>query len=131
MQRAMGALQGRERASQLIAGIKHEERVRQDPLLKAGRLVQASARLEAEHGRLGGWDQAEARGKVETRMRAIAEVVRRDPQLETIMRARAKDLGIGPASWLGRVLQAPSIERAINQSVGRGFGQERGPGMSR
>ena len=48
---------------------------------------------------------------------------------KSVMRAQAKTLGITPGSWLGRVLQAPTVERAIGQSIGPGFGQERGLGL--
>ncbi|OYV32136.1 MAG: hypothetical protein B7Z81_13160, partial [Acidocella sp. 20-61-6] len=75
--------------------------------------------------------QAEARGKVAAELKSIAGALKRDPQLESVMRAQAKTLGITPGSWLGRVLQAPTVERAIGQSIGPGFGQERGLGMSR
>ena len=125
--RAMTGMQGRERATQLVAGIEHEARVRQDPNLKAERLVKVWNGLEAQHERFRGWDQAEARGKVEGRMKSIAGELKRDPQLESLMRNRQRELGIAPGSWLGRVLQAPTIERAMDQSIGR----ERGLGMSR
>jgi hypothetical protein len=130
-QRAMTELQGRERAGLLVAGIKHEERVNREPELYAARLVKMCHRLEAQHERLSGWEQAEARGKVAAELKSIAGALKRDPQLESVMRAQAKTLGITPGSWLGRVLQAPTVERAIDQSIGPGFGQERGLGMSR
>ena len=126
-QRAMNGLQGRERAAQLVAGIEHEERVWQDPNLKAARLVTMSNHLEAQHARLGGWEQAAARGQVERQMQDIAGIVKRDPQLEALMRTLSKALGIAPGSWLGRVLQAPTLERAVSQSIG----QDHGPSMSR
>ncbi|OYY04595.1 MAG: Ti-type conjugative transfer relaxase TraA [Acidocella sp. 35-58-6] len=125
-QRAMSELQGRERAAQLVAGIKHEERVNREPELYAARLVKVCQRLEARHEQLGGWDQAEARGKVAAELKSIAGALKRDPQLESVVRAQVKTLGITPGSWLGRVLQAPTVERAISQSIGRDLGQERG-----
>jgi Ti-type conjugative transfer relaxase TraA len=126
-QRAMNGLQGRERAAQLVVGIEHEERVRQNPSLHAARLVKMSNRLAAQHARLGGWEQAAARGQVERQMQDIAGIVKRDPQLEALMRTLSKALGIAPGSWLGRVLQAPTLERAVSQRVGR----DHGPSMSR
>lgn len=83
--------------------------------------------LEAPRERLGGWDQGEAQGKVETCMKSIAAELKRDPQIESLMRNRQRELGITPGSWLGRVLQAPTIERAMDQNIER----ERGPGISR
>ncbi|MBB5374536.1 AAA family ATPase [Acidocella aromatica] len=121
-QRAMNGLQGGERAAQLVAGIKHEERVRQEPTLKAARLVKMCSRLEAQHAGLGGWDQAAARGEVERQLHDIAGMVKRDPQLEALMRTLSKAEGIAPNSWLGRVLQAPTLERAVRQNIGQDHG---------
>jgi Ti-type conjugative transfer relaxase TraA len=125
--RAMTTLQGRERVTQLIAGIDHEDRVRREPVLKAGRLVKACARLEAEHTSLKGPGQAAARGKLEAGMTAIAGELKRDPQLESLVRTRQRALGITPSSWLGRVLQAPTLERGLE----RGFERDRGPSLGR
>ncbi|MGA7814293.1 AAA family ATPase, partial [Caballeronia sp.] len=46
---AMTAQQGRERVTQLVAGIAHEARVRQDPNLRAERFVRIWNGLEAQH----------------------------------------------------------------------------------
>ena len=124
--RAMTGMRGRERATQLVAGIQHEERVRQDPDLKAERLVKVWNGLEAQHERLSGWDQAEARGKVEARMKAVAGALKRDPQLESLMRSRQRELGIEVGSRLDRVMQERDIERALDHSIRR----DRGLGMS-
>jgi hypothetical protein len=123
--RAMTEMKGQERAAQLVAGIQHEERVRQDPNLKAERLVQVWNGLEARHERLSGYDQAEARGKVEARLKSIAGDLKRDPQLESLMRNRQKELGIDPGSRLDRVMRERDIERAISHSV-----RERGRDLS-
>jgi len=123
---AMTGMQGRERAAQLIAGIQHEDRVRQDPNLKAGRLVKVWNGLEAQQERLRDWDQAEARGKVEGRMKEVAGELKRDPQLESLMRSRSKELGIEAGSRLDRVVREPNIERAISHGIRR----DRGLGMS-
>ncbi|WP_234732013.1 Ti-type conjugative transfer relaxase TraA [Acidocella facilis] len=123
--RAMTGMQGRERATQLVVGIEHEARVRQDPNLKAERLVKVWNGLEAQRERLGGWDQAEARGKVEARMKSIAGELKRDPQLESLMRNRQRELGIAPGSGLDRVMRERNIERAMDHSIRR----DRGLGM--
>jgi hypothetical protein len=123
---AMTGMQGRERTAQLVAGIQHEDRVRQDPNLKAERLVKVWNRLEAQHERLSGRDQAEARGKVEGRMKEVAGELKRDPQLESLMRSRSKELGIEAGSRLDRVVREPNIERAISHGIRR----DRGLGMS-
>ena len=123
---AMTGMQGRERAAQLVARIQHEDRVRQDPNLKAERLVKVWNGLEAQHERLSGRDQAEARGKVEGRMKEVAGELKRDPQLESLMRSRSKELGIEAGSRLDRVVREPNIERAISHGIRR----HRGLGMS-
>jgi hypothetical protein len=123
---AMTGMQGRERAAQLVAGIQHEDRVRQDPNLKAERLVKVWNGLEAQQERLSGRDQAEARGKVEGRMKELAGELKRDPQLESLMRSRSKELGIAPGSRLDRVMREPNNERAISHGIRR----DRGLGMS-
>jgi Ti-type conjugative transfer relaxase TraA len=122
----MIGMQGRERAAQLVAGIQHEDRVRQDPNLKAERLVKVWNELEAQQERLSGRDQAEARGKVEARMKEVAGALKRDPQLESLLRSRSKELGIEAGSRLDRVMQEPNIERAISHGIRR----DRGLGMS-
>ncbi|HEY5331560.1 MAG TPA: hypothetical protein VIJ79_16900, partial [Acidobacteriaceae bacterium] len=123
---AMTGMQGRERTAQLVAGIQHEDRVRQDPNLKAERLVKVWNGLEAQQERLSGRDQAEARGKVEGRMKEVAGELKRDPQLESLMRSRSKELGIEAGSRLDRVVREPNIERAISHGIRR----DRGLGMS-
>jgi Ti-type conjugative transfer relaxase TraA len=123
---AITGMQGRERTAQLVAGIQHEDRVRQDPNLKAERLVKVWNGLEAQQERLSGRDQAEARGKVEARMKEVAGELKRDPQIESLMRSRSKELGIEAGSRLDRVVREPNIERAISHGIRR----DRGLGMS-
>ena len=120
--KAMTQMQGRERATQLVAGIEHEARVRQVPELKAARLVKVWNGLEAEREGLRGWDQAEARGKVEARMKSIAGELKRDPQLESLMRSRQRELGITPGSGLDRVMRERDIDRAMERSIRRDRG---------
>ena len=80
--------------------------------------------MEAQHDRLDGWRNGDARGRLEGRMKAIAGVLKRDPQLERLVRARAPALGVSPGSTLGRVLAAPTLQRATTEI---GMGRDRGP----
>lgn len=125
--RAMTGMQGRERVAQLVAGIRHEDRIRQDPNLKAARLVKVWNGLEAQHERLSGDDQAATRGNVEARMKLVARELKRDPQLETLLRSRSKEFGIEAGSRLDRVVREPNIDQAIADGIRR----SRGLGMSR
>ncbi|MBJ7263302.1 MAG: Ti-type conjugative transfer relaxase TraA [Burkholderiaceae bacterium] len=119
--KAMTQQQGRERAAQLVAGIEHEARVRQDPNLKVERLVKVWNALEAERDRLRSLSQAEALGKVEARMQSIAGELKGDPQLELVMRSRQGELGIVPGSGLDRVINKRNIEPHIRRERGRGM----------
>jgi Ti-type conjugative transfer relaxase TraA len=124
--RAMRDLRGPERGAELAGAIRHEERVRRDPALKADRLVKEWKRLEGQHERLHGWRHGLARSRVEGRMKTIAGTLKRDPQLESLVRSRAPALGVSPGSTLVRVLAAPTIQRA---SVEIGTGRDRGPSL--
>jgi Ti-type conjugative transfer relaxase TraA len=120
--RAMTQMQGRERAVQLVAGIEHEARVRQEPELKIERLAKEWNGLETERRQLRGWQHDEARGKVEARMRSLAGELKRDPQLESLMRSRSRELGIAPGSGLDRVLRERNIDRAMEIGIERSRG---------
>jgi hypothetical protein len=121
--RAMRDLRGAERGAELAGAIRHEDRVRRDPALKADRLVKEWTRLEAQHDRLDGWRHGEARRSLEGRMKTIAGTLKRDPQLESLVRSRAPALGIGPTSTLARVIAAPTVQRATLEI---GMGRDRG-----
>jgi Ti-type conjugative transfer relaxase TraA len=124
---AMTKMQGLSRTDLLLTSLAHEDRVRREPELKAGRLVKMWNGLEAEHTELRGWEHAEARGKVEDQMKGIAGALKRDPQLEALVRGRQHELGIADGSRLDRVLREQNIDRAIDHSVAR----HRGLGLSR
>jgi hypothetical protein len=126
--RAMTTLQGPERTTQLLAGLRHEERVRADPTLRAERLVKLWNGLEAQHERLRGAEQTQAREKVEQGLRGLARDLKHDLQLETIVRHRSRELGIEMGSPLDRVMRERNLERAISLSVpelGRSLGLSR------
>jgi Ti-type conjugative transfer relaxase TraA len=124
---ALRTMQGQPRAALLVSGIRQEERIRQDPNLQAERLVKVWSGLEAEHRRLNGWEHDEARGKVETRMKAFVADLKRDPQLESILRNRQQQLGVSRGSRLDQVMRERDIDRAMTQSIR----QTRGLGLSR
>jgi hypothetical protein len=126
MAKALRTMQGQPRAALLVSGIRQEERIRQDPNLQAARLVKVWNGLEAEHRRLKGWEHDEARGKVETRIKAFVADLKRDPQLESILRNRQQELGIKSGSRLDQVMRERDIERAMTHSIR----QTRGLGLS-
>ena len=124
--KAMLELRGKDRARELTAAIHHEDRVVRDPALRVERMTKEWKGLEKRHDQLEGWQNAQARKQVEGRMKDLARELKRDPQLESLMRNRSRELGIDMESRLGRVMQAPGIERAIDTIVrGRYRGLER------
>jgi hypothetical protein len=124
--KALRTMQGQQRAALLVSGIRQEERIRQDPNLQAERLVKVWTGLEAEHRRLNGWEHDEARGKVEARMKAFVADLKRDPQIESILRNRQRELGVSRGSRLDQVMRERDIDRAMTQ----GIRQTRGLGRS-
>jgi Ti-type conjugative transfer relaxase TraA len=121
--RAMKQLRGPERGTELAGAIRHEDKVRRDPVLRAERLVKDWQRLEKQHDRLeDNYGNRGTRDKVERQMKAIAGVLKRDPQLESLVRARTKSLGIDMDTTLRSVLEAPSIGAAMRE-IGRGRGR--------
>ncbi len=123
--KAMKELNGRERAAELAGAIRHEERIGRDPGLRVERMAKEWKGLEARHDKLYGWQHEQARKRIEGRMTEMARELKRDPQLESLMRTRSRELGIDMESRLGRVMQAPGISRAIDFIRGRDRGLER------
>jgi hypothetical protein len=95
-----------------------ERRVRLDPDARAARFVESWRGLARE--RAGG-DQARAE-KAITRMGAMAEDLRRDPELAKALERRAPELEL-------KLERGRSIEKSLEQSIG--IGLERDRGMSR
>jgi hypothetical protein len=138
---AMTAKQGRERVTRLAAGIAYEAQVRRDPHLRAERFVRAWKELEAQHEtrfrraqegepQLTPVEVREVGQRIEARMRALADELKRDPQLESILRDRGQGLGIRSGSRLDQIMRGGDIDRAIGRGVEHDRGRS-GPRMSR
>lgn len=110
---AMTQQQGTERVAALLAGLEQEARMRTDPHLRAARVVRLWQQLEAQQAPLRGWEHREAREHLETRLRSLTHELKRDPQLESLLRARQKELGIEAGSRLEWVLRARTVEHAL------------------
>ena len=55
--------------------------------------------------------------EVGSRMEAFAKALKQDPQLDGVLRARGRELGIAEGSRLDRVVQAREIDRALTRSI--------------
>jgi len=100
--------------------LAREGQVRRDPQLRAERFVETWTRLKAQHAELGGWQNADARRKVEARMKGLAGGLARDPQVESMLAGRRRELGLSPGAMPGRNL-VQDLARSL--SLGRGLGR--------
>ena len=117
--RAMATLDGSERAAQLTPAWRASARRGSNPNVRAERAVTAWQKLETEHGQLRGFEHEKARAQIETRMKALAGAIKRDPPSgirHALPFARARHR----ARLTARPLDAgENIERAIERSVAR------------
>jgi Ti-type conjugative transfer relaxase TraA len=122
--RAMTELSGRERVGQVIDGMKRENAALQDPNVRAERFVNRWQELQGQRQELRGWQHDDARAKVESQMSGLAKSLERDPQAESIVRNRSRELGIKH-----ELRQEQSISRALQDEMARGQRLSRGMGM--
>jgi hypothetical protein len=113
----MDEAQGPERAAKLVAGMERERQAQLDKNTRAERFVAQWNGLEAEHAENRGWEQREAREKIETQMRGVAGEIGKDAAAQTAMRERQKDFGIEERSSLGRALREKDFGQALESQV--------------
>ena len=70
------------------------------------------------------------RSAIVTRMEAFAKALKRDPQLDSLLRERRRELGIDAASRLDQMVQAREIDRALTRSLGIEHGSRHSRGIS-
>jgi Ti-type conjugative transfer relaxase TraA len=100
--------------------LAREGQVRRDPQLRAERFVESWTRLKTQHAELSGWQHADARRKIEARMKGLAGGLARDPQVESVLVGRRRELGLSPGAMPGRNL-VQDLTRSL--SLGRGLGR--------
>jgi hypothetical protein len=103
-----------------LGAMAREGQVRRDPQLRAERFVENWTRLKTQHTELSGWQNADARRKVEARMKGLAEGLARDPQVESVLAGRRRELGLSPGAVPGRSL-VQDLTRSLG--LGRGLGR--------
>jgi Ti-type conjugative transfer relaxase TraA len=120
-QRGLAGLVDQPGGIEAIGGaLARESQVRRDPQLRAERFVESWTRLKAQHAELGGWQNADARGKVEARMKGLAGGLARDPQVESVLAGRRRELGLSPGAMPGHNL-VQDLTRSLG--LGRGIGR--------
>lgn len=108
------------RSGPLLAAMAKEARVRTDPHLRADRFVERWQGLRAEHdrhSRAGNMAEGEKSSKV---MENMAKSLERDPQMEAVLRGRARELGLE----IG-MRQDHNLSRELRLGLGRDRGLER------
>ena len=100
--------------------LAREGQVRRDPQLRAERFVESWTRLKAQHAELSGWQHADARRNVEAQMRGLAGGLARDPQVESVLAGRRRELGLSPGAMAGRNL-VQDLTHFLG--LGRGLGR--------
>ncbi len=123
MRQAMMELSGSERRRTLMIGMAQEREALADPHVRADRFVERWKALGERRDRLQGGQNDEARAPVEKSMQGLAKELARDPQAESLLRARRHELG------LGRAKSSESISRELERSVQRDRDRDRGLGL--
>ncbi|MBS1054977.1 Ti-type conjugative transfer relaxase TraA [Gluconobacter kondonii] len=101
-------LEGPARARRLVAGLEHEDRVRKSPQLRAERFVKA-------------WD-----GLSREQQGVALQELKRDAQLEAILREKSCELGIQKGSTLDHGLHLHQREHSLLLSRSRDRGMDMG-----
>jgi hypothetical protein len=66
----------------------------------------------------------QAQREISGRMEQFAKDLKRDPQLDSVLRQRGQELGVTADSRLARVVRSQEIDRALKQdlALGRAYG---------
>nr|WP_301272678.1 hypothetical protein [Gluconobacter kondonii] len=103
IRQALYGLEGPARAGKLVEGLEHEDRVRKSPELRAARFVKA-------------WD-----GLSREQQGVALQELKRDAQLEAILREKSRELGIQKGSTLDHGLHPHQREYSLSRSRSRGM----------
>lgn len=107
------------RTQRAIRVLQLEAEVRADPRLRADRFVERWQGLERQRSDLHHAGDMTGARQVRDRMGAMAKNLERDPQMESLLRARRPELGL-PAE----------IGRSVSQSLSQYLGLGRGRGLA-
>jgi hypothetical protein len=103
-----------------IRAMELERRYRDDPHLRADHFVKAWRQLGDRHEKFEQRGEDRAANGVRAQMTGLAKGLERDPQVESLLRSREKELGM-----------PPFIDRPLSQALPEWIGWGRGRGLSR
>ncbi|MGY2737211.1 Ti-type conjugative transfer relaxase TraA [Sphingomonas sp. UYP23] len=110
------------RSGPMIAAMAQEARVRTDPHLRADRFVERWQELQGQHADFARAGYAAGRNKAGQEMADMVKGLERDPQVESLLRDRSRELGLG----IGQ-----RQDRDISRELSRDLNRDRDLGMSR
>lgn len=111
----------REGRAALQGAVEQERSARLDPAIRAERYVARWTRLETAYAAAGRTE----RDGVSDAMRVLTAAIKRDASAESVMKARARELGIASGSRLARVIDATSEREAERATPARDRGLDR------
>jgi hypothetical protein len=111
----------------MIEAMAQEARVRADPNLRADRFVERWQQLSQDRDRLYRAGDMTGREKAGKEMAGMAKSLERDPQVESILRDRSRELGLEIGMSRGRDMGGGELGRQLTQELGI----DRDRGMSR
>jgi hypothetical protein len=101
-----------------------ERTVRLDPGARAGRFVEDWRGLQERRAALGvGYETADARKAIEGRMKSMADGLGRDAQVESILRGKKLELGLGKVRDVPGVSMGDALVRSLTLGRSIGFGR--------
>lgn len=115
------------RSGPLIDAMAQEARVRADPNLRADRFVDRWQQLSQDRDRFYRAGDMTGRERAGKEMAGMAKSLERDPQMESVLRGRTRDLGLEIGMNRGREMGGGELGRQLTQELG--IGRDRG--MSR
>jgi hypothetical protein len=115
------------RSGPMLDAMAREARVRADPNLRADRFVERWQGLSADRDRLYRVGDMAGREKAGKEMAGMAKSLERDPQVESILRGRTRELGLEIGMGRGRDMGRGELGRQLAQDLEMG----RDRGMSR
>jgi Ti-type conjugative transfer relaxase TraA len=96
---------------------------------RAREAVRAWARLEQAYEQAEKKYDYRAQREIGGRMEQFAKELKRDPQLDSVLRQRGQQLGVAEGSQLARVVQSQGIDHALTRELGLRHGRGLGMGM--
>jgi hypothetical protein len=95
---------------------------------RAREAVRVWTRLERAYEQAGKEYDHLAQREIGGRMEQFAKELKRDPQLDSVLRQRGQQLGVAEGSRLERVVQSMGIDRELRRTLGLRLGQSLGLG---